>query len=64
RAAGFRDTVSLDGSPRPKGSAPMLKQVLKKGRLAGGFEEVDAIRARVRAELDRLRGSTPALVWR
>ncbi|MDG6921270.1 MAG: hypothetical protein JRN59_07060, partial [Nitrososphaerota archaeon] len=64
RGAGFRDTVSLDGSPRPKGSAPMLKQVLKKGRLAGGFEEIDAIRARVRTDLDRLSGSNPALVWR
>jgi hypothetical protein len=42
----------------------MLKQVLKKGRLAGGFEEIDAIRARVRTDLDRLSGSNPALVWR
>ncbi|MDG6937974.1 MAG: nicotinate phosphoribosyltransferase [Nitrososphaerota archaeon] len=64
RAAGFRDTVALEGSPRPRGSTPMLRQVLKGGKLVGSFQDIQTLRARIRGDLDQLRGATPALIWR
>jgi nicotinate phosphoribosyltransferase len=64
RSAGFRDSVVLEGSPRPNRSTPMLKPLLKAGKLVGTFEGVDAIRTRVRASLDELRTATPAIQWR
>ena len=64
RAAGFRDTVALEGSPRPRGSNPMLRQVLKGGKLVGSFQDIQTLRARIRGDLDQLRGATPALIWR
>ena len=64
RAAGFKDTVALEGSPRPRGSTPMLRQFLKDGKPVESFRGIEAIRARIRDDLDQLGGATPAIVWR
>ena len=62
RSAGFRDFVSLNG--KPNHGAAMLKPLLKAGKLVGTMEGVEEVRARVRADLGRLAGSTPSLQWR
>ncbi len=64
RAPGFRDFVSLEGSPKPNRSTPMLRPLLKGGRLVGKIERVEVIRTRVRSDLDQLATSVPSLQWR
>jgi nicotinate phosphoribosyltransferase len=64
RAAGFRDSVVLKGSSRRNRSNPMLKPLLKNGKLATSLESVEAIRDRVRRSLDELRTATPTLQWK
>ena len=39
RSKGFKDTVVLHGSAPPKGSKPMLKQIIKKGEAGGRLPE-------------------------
>jgi nicotinate phosphoribosyltransferase len=64
RSAGFKDVVVLEGAPRPNRSTALLKPVLKEGKMVTKFEDMDALRARVRASLDELRTATPSLRWR
>ncbi len=61
RSRGFKDTVVFHGSNPPKGSTPLLKQMLKKGRLVMDFESIDSIRARVTKELREVTQAEPAL---
>jgi nicotinate phosphoribosyltransferase len=63
RSKGYVDTVSYHGSPAPKGSKPMLKQIIKDGKITGGFEPITAIRERVARELAQVSLSQPSLVW-
>jgi nicotinate phosphoribosyltransferase len=64
RAAGFRDSIVLEGSPKPNRSTPMLRPILEKGRLVGNFHRIEELRAKVVEELGQLKGSTPTLQWR
>lgn len=64
RSRGFRDCVSLEGSPRPPGTAAMLKPLLVKGKLVRGYEGVEALRSRVARGLQELKPSQPSLSWR
>jgi len=64
RSPGFRDYVTLAGSSKPNRSTPMLKPLLKGGKLVGSFEDLETVRTRVRADLDSLRNVTPTLQWR
>ncbi len=63
RSKGFRDTVVLHGSAPPKDSKPMLKQIIKKGKLVGDFQAVASIRERVIRELGEVSKAEPALAW-
>ena len=64
RSAGFRDFVTLEGSPKPNRSTGLLKPLLKEGRMARSFDGMDDIRARVKASLEELRTARPSLSWR
>lgn len=64
RAAGFKDSVVLEGSQRPNHSTSMLKPLLKEGKMVGKLESIDAIRARVMADVEQLGTATPAIQWR
>ena len=64
RAAGFKDSVVLEGTPKPSHSTPMLRPLLKEGKMIRPFESMDAIRSRVRANLDELRTATSTIQWR
>jgi nicotinate phosphoribosyltransferase len=61
RSEGFKDSVALAGSPKPNHSTAMLKPLLKDGKLVADFEEIDAIKTRVRKDLNELRTATPSL---
>jgi nicotinate phosphoribosyltransferase len=61
RSKGFKDTVVLHGSAPPSGSTPMLKQIIKKGRLVLDFEKVGSIRSRVVKELREITRAEPSL---
>ena len=56
--------MSLDGSQKPNRSTPMLRPLLKGGKLVGKIEGVEEIRTRVRSDLDQLAASVPSLQWR
>ncbi len=64
RSQGFNDFVAIEGSPRPNRSTPLLKPLLKNGKLVRDFEGIDEIRRRLLGDLDALRGATPSLQWR
>jgi nicotinate phosphoribosyltransferase len=64
RSPGFTDHVALVGSAKPNRSTPLLKPLIRKGKLVGTFESLDAIRTRVQSDLDALRTATPSLQWR
>ena len=64
RNPGFNDFVSLQGTHKANQSTPLLKPLLKGGKLVGKIEEADEIRVRVRSELRELSKSTPSLKWR
>jgi nicotinate phosphoribosyltransferase len=64
RSPGFKDSIVLEGAPKPNRSAAMLKPLLKDGRMVGSFESIDALRTRVRTNLDGLRTATPTIQWR
>lgn len=64
RSAGVRDFVALEGSPKPNRSTPLLKPLLKNGRMARSFDTMDEIRARVKTNLDELKSAQPSLSWR
>jgi nicotinate phosphoribosyltransferase len=62
RSKGFKDTVALHGSPPPKGSKQMLRQIIDKGELTVDFERIDSIRDRVVRELREVAQAEPALI--
>ena len=64
RAAGFKDYVSLEGSPKPNRSTAMQSPLVKGGKLVGMIEGVEEIRAKVRSDLGQLATSAPSLQWR
>jgi len=64
RSAGFKDSVTLERSPKPNRSTPLLKPLLKDGKMAREFDGMDEIRARVKASLDELRSIQPSISWR
>jgi nicotinate phosphoribosyltransferase len=61
RSKGFKDTVVLHGSAPPRGSTPMLKQIIKRGRLVLDFEKVGSIRDRIIKELREVTRAEPSL---
>jgi nicotinate phosphoribosyltransferase len=61
RSKGFKDTIALHGSAAPKGSVPLLKQIIKGGRLVLDFEEVGSIRQRVVKELREVSRAEPSI---
>ncbi len=63
RSTGFKDTVALEAGRSGRG-ASLLKPLLKDGKLVREFEPVDALRARVRKDLNELRTATPSIRWR
>ncbi len=63
RSKGFKDVVVLHGADAPKGSKPMLRQIIKKGELVADFQSVESIRERVAKELRELTRSEPLLAW-
>jgi len=63
RSKGFKDTVAFYGTAPPKGSKPMLKQIIKKGELTADFQSIDSIRERVVRELREVAQAQPALIW-
>lgn len=63
RSRGFKDTVAFHGSPPPKGSKQMLRQIIDKGELTVDFDSIDSIRERVAKELREVAQAQPALVW-
>jgi nicotinate phosphoribosyltransferase len=63
RSKGFKDTVVFHGTAAPKGSKPMLRQIIRKGKIVGDFESIDSIRGRVIRELSEVTQAEPALVW-
>jgi len=64
RSPGFRDEVILEGSQKPNRSAPLLRPLLKEGKMVTEFDSIDEIRARVKANLEELRSAKPSLSWR
>jgi len=63
RTKGYRDVVSLHGTAGPTGSKPMLRQVINKGKIVTEFESIEAIRAKVIGELNKVTKSEPLLAW-
>ncbi len=63
RSRGFHDTVILDGETPPKGSVPLLRPLIRGGRIARKFEKLDSIRQRVGKELKVVSKSQPKLSW-
>jgi nicotinate phosphoribosyltransferase len=64
RSPGFHDFVALEGGAAPKGSASLLKPLLREGKLVKDFEGLDRIRSRVLGSLKELSTSQPSLTWR
>ena len=64
RSPGYKDYVALEGKPKPKRSTPMLKPLLKAGKLVRAFEDMDVLRSRVKGDLEELKTATPSLQWR
>ena len=63
RSKGFKDTVVLHGAAAPKGSKPMLRQIIRKGELVADFQSIGSIRERVARELREVTRSEPVLAW-
>ncbi|HYC11085.1 MAG TPA: nicotinate phosphoribosyltransferase [Nitrososphaerales archaeon] len=64
RSPGFHDFVALEGAAAPKGSASLLRPLLRDGKPVRGFEELDRVRSRVLGRLAELKGAQPSLAWR
>ncbi|MDE1854042.1 MAG: nicotinate phosphoribosyltransferase [Thaumarchaeota archaeon] len=64
RSAGFKDFVALEGSLKKNQASPMLKPLLKNGKLIGDFQSIDGVRSRVMSDLESLRSAIPSLHWR
>jgi nicotinate phosphoribosyltransferase len=63
RSQGFRDTVALDGTNGPKGSVPLLKPLIKNGKMVSEFTSVDKIRQQVMKQIKLVQESEPVLSW-
>ncbi len=63
RSKGFKDTVVFHGTPGPRGSKQMLRQIIRKGEVIAEFESIDSIRDRVVRELSEVALAEPGLVW-
>jgi nicotinate phosphoribosyltransferase len=64
RSRGFRDTVVVSGSPRPKNSSPLLSPLLRNGKLVRKYEGIARIRSRLAVDIRQLESSHPSLTWR
>jgi len=60
---GFQDTVILEGAPAPPGTKPLLKPLLKNGKIVREYEGIDAIRRRVLRDIQTLSKKTPSISW-
>jgi len=63
RSKGFKDTVTLHGTPPPKGSKRMQRQIIRRGELVADFQSIDSIRERVIGELKDVSRADPLLAW-
>ncbi len=63
RSRGFNDLVVLEGGVQPKGSIPLLKPLIKDGKIVSGFAEVDTIRRQVMKQIRSVNESEPTLGW-
>ena len=64
RAKGFHDTVQLSDRPPPQGATPLLKPLIRDGKIVRPFESLTALRKGTSRELALLGGSEPHLGWR
>lgn len=64
RSDGFRDFVQLKGLKEPPGAEPMLRPLLKNGRIVRSIESPDEVRRRVVRDLGRLESTQPSVSWR
>jgi len=60
RSDGFNDRVVLHDS-KVKGGEPMLKPLLRRGKMVSRFEDVESLRKKVVAQLADLQGAEPSL---
>lgn len=58
------DVVQAAGRRPPRGTAPLLRPLLRQGTFVRRYEGLETIRSRVREGLRRLRRGTPSLGWR
>lgn len=63
RSRGFNDKVLLHGRKPPPESKPMLKHVLKSGKILSSFESIDKLRERVLKDLHSIARAQPTLRW-
>ncbi len=63
RTKGFRDTVALEGTPPPKKSEMLLRQVMSKGKIISEFKPLAAIRAQTLSDIKAIGESEPQLGW-
>ncbi|MDV3278671.1 MAG: nicotinate phosphoribosyltransferase [Nitrososphaerales archaeon] len=64
RSNGFKDSVALEGSPKPRGSSALLKPLLEDGKIVRRYEGIEGIRSRLAGSLRGLESSQPSLTWR
>lgn len=60
---GFRDKVVLDGSPPPVGMVPLLKPLIKNGRIVRKYEGIEKLRRRSLKEIRAVAQQSPVLTW-
>ncbi len=61
--SGFHDRVMLHGAPTPKGMSPMLRPLIKDGRIVRKYEGINEIRARTTKEIQAAGQQIPTLSW-
>jgi nicotinate phosphoribosyltransferase len=61
RSKGYNDTVAFQGSAGPRGSKPILHQLISKGKIVRDFEGIEAVRERVVRELGEVSKAQPVL---
>jgi len=57
------DYVTLEGNPAPEGTAPLLKDLIKDGKIVREEEHPSKIRERVLRKLEKLKSVEPRIVW-
>jgi len=63
RGKGFKDTVALAGTTPPKGSAILLKQIMRGGKIVSEFKSITAIRSQVIRDIRAVSEAEPELGW-